>query len=86
MESMVYFSAGDGAAVHAITGKREMDWQVLTARGSMDPIADAAARSRHCIHPMHTFGRFRVARFESCELAVLVRHVDSPVYCLRLPL
>ena len=41
-------------------------------------------RTRYDVNQGHTFGRFRIARFEDVDLAVLVRHVDTPVYCMRL--
>jgi hypothetical protein len=85
MESLIYYSAIDGAVVHAIEGDRDMNWRVVSAPDSLDPVADAAARSSHRIYREHTFGKFRVAQFATCDLAVLVRHVDTPVYCLRLP-
>ena len=83
--SLMYYSAADGAAVYAIDWDGEARWRELSAPESLDPIADAAARSRHHVNRTHTFGRFRVAHFEEFDLAVLVRHVDSPVYALRLP-
>lgn len=66
------------------------DWTVyhcenlLDPENRLDPIADAAQRTRHSIHRDHTFGRFRVASFEEMDLAVLVRHVDTPVYVMRI--
>jgi hypothetical protein len=41
--------------------------------------------SRCHINLAHTFGRFRVAHFDDADLALLVRHVDSPVYAMLLP-
>ncbi len=32
----------------------------------------------------HTFGRFRIAHFKEFDVAILVRHIDSPVYAMRL--
>jgi len=55
------------------------------AADSFDPIVDAAAQSCHHVNQTHTFGRFRIAHFDDFDLAVLVRHVDSPVYAMRLP-
>jgi len=83
--SLVYYSAADGASVYAIDWDGEARWRALTASSSLDPIADAASRSRHHVNQDHTFGRFRVAHFGAVDLAVLVRHVDSPVYAMRLP-
>ena len=83
--SLVYYSAADGADVYAIDWDGKARWHALSAPGSLDPIADAAAQSRHHVNRAHTFGRFRVAHFEDGDLAILVRHVDSPVYAMRLP-
>jgi hypothetical protein len=49
-----------------------------------NPIADAASRSRFAVNPSHALGRFRIASFGGIDVAVLVRHVDSPVYAMRL--
>lgn len=83
--SLVYYSAADGASVYAIDWDGRARWRALSASSSLDPIADAAARSRHQVNQKHTFGRFRIAHFATVDIAVLVRHVDSPVYALRLP-
>ena len=83
--ALIYYSAIDGAVVYGNDWDGEARWHVLSAPESLDPIADAAARSRHHVNKAHTFGRFRVAHFEGVDLAVLVRHVDSPVYAMRLP-
>ena len=83
--SLVYYSAANGAVVHAIDWDGEARWHTLSAPASLDPIADAAARSRHKVNKAHTFGRFRIAHFDDGDLALLVRHVDSPVYAMRLP-
>jgi hypothetical protein len=50
----------------------------------LDPIADAKAGSHHARNWRHTFGRFRVASWGSIDVALLIRHVDTPVYALRL--
>ena len=52
--------------------------------GTLDPIADGRRRSRGPVNLAHVFGRFRVASFDGIDLAILVRHVDSPVYAMRL--
>jgi hypothetical protein len=51
--------------------------------GSVTPITDAAGRSRFGVDLAHVFGRFRIASIESVDVAILVRHVDSPVYAWR---
>ncbi|TDJ23350.1 MAG: hypothetical protein E2O58_08800 [Gammaproteobacteria bacterium] len=84
LRKLVYYSALDGAAVYAVSLEAEVHWSLLT-RGDFDPIADAERESKYCVNRAHTFGRFRVASYADCELAILVRHVDSPVYALRLP-
>jgi hypothetical protein len=57
---------------------------VLSAPASLDPVVDAAAQSCHHVNQAHTFGRFRIAHFDDIDLALLVRHVDSPIYAMRL--
>ena len=42
------------------------------------------AHSRFPVSVPHAFGRFRIAAIEGIDVAILVRHVDSPVYALRL--
>jgi len=84
MGSLVYYSANDGAAVYAINWDGEARWRALSAPTSMNPVADAAAQSRYHVNLAHTFGRFRIAHFDNMDLALLVRHVDSPVYAMRL--
>ena len=63
----------------------EAAWRLLSAPASLDPVDDAAGESRYHVNQSHTFGRFRVAHFDEFDLALLVRHVDSPVYAMRLP-
>jgi len=41
-------------------------------------------RDRVIAEHRHTFGRFRVASWGSIDVALLIRHVDTPVYALRL--
>ena len=95
LESLVYFSALDRGVVYTITalpGRRSPDklvdklsWHVCVhPADTLDPIADAASRSRFSVNLSQTFGRFRVASFGAIDLAVLIRHVDSPVYAMRL--
>ena len=42
------------------------------------------ATARGTRYLAHAFGRFRIASFGALDLAILVRHVDSPVYAMRL--
>ena len=60
VQSLVYYSASDGAVVYSIDWDGEASWRALIAASSLNPVSDAA-------------------------LAILVRHVDSPVYAMRLP-
>ena len=82
--SIVYYSAVDGANVYGIDLDGAATWRVLSNPESPDPVMDAASQSRHQVNRTHTFGRFRVAHYGAIDLAVLVRHVDSPVYAMRL--
>jgi hypothetical protein len=92
---LVYFSPMDDGIVYTIapsseraSGGSALDewrWQAhLPAPGTLRPIADAADHSRFGVNVSHVFGRFRMASFESIDVAILVRHVDSPVYAWRL--
>jgi hypothetical protein len=62
-----------------------MKWRWERLSESWDPVAHAARSSRFCHHPEHVFGRFRVVDYRQATLAVLARHVDSPVYAMMLP-
>jgi hypothetical protein len=92
---LIYYSANDGAALYSIAAPSassrrnllESPWQwqsQINAANSLDPIADAASFSAHPINRDHVFGRFRVTSYDSIDLAILVRHTDSPVYAIRL--
>ena len=59
-------------------------WIWSSLRSSLNPIMDAREASILCRHPEHVFGRFRVVDYKFATLAVLVRHIDSPVYAIRL--
>ncbi len=89
----IYYSAQDGASVHAIAPPKGSGWQALTtgewewtarAGDGLDPVADARRCSHHAGNWRHTFGRFRVASWGAIDVALLIRHIDSPVYALRL--
>jgi hypothetical protein len=93
LDRLIYYSAEDGAAVHSIAAPQGSGWTALTtadwdwaqcAGDGLDPIADARAGSRHATNRRHTFGRFRVASWGAIDVALLIRHVDTPVYALRL--
>ncbi len=83
-ESLVYYSAADGATVYGIDWDGDAHWYVLSQHASLNPVADAITQTSYHVNQMHTFGRFRVAHFEDVDLAVLVRHVDTPVYAMCL--
>jgi hypothetical protein len=85
LQSLVYYSAANGPDVYRIDVDASAHWCRLTNTVDFDPVADAAAQARHRCNLRHTFGRFRVAGFDVFDLALLVRHVDSPVYAMRLP-
>jgi hypothetical protein len=95
IDQLVYFSPMDGGIVYTIAapcGRASRDkfieqwtWHAYEpAADTLDPIGDAASRSRYPVNRSQTFGRFRIASFGVIDLAVLVRHVDSPVYAMRL--
>jgi hypothetical protein len=93
LDQLIYYSPEEGATVHAITAPQGSTWRALTtgerqwkrrAGTGRDPIADAKAGSRHAINWRQTFGRFRIASWRGIDVALLIRHVDSPVYAVRL--
>jgi hypothetical protein len=95
LRSLVYFSPLDRGSVFTIAAPadaRSRDnlsqpwrWQVRQPpQGTLDPIADAAGRSRFPVNLSQSFGRFRIASFGAIDVALLVRHVDTPVYVMRL--
>jgi hypothetical protein len=92
---LVYFSPLGGGIVYTIAAQRrrrspdefveQWSWHVCKPTAdTLDPIADAASRSRYPVNLSQTFGRFRIASFGAIDVAVLVRHIDSPVYAIRL--
>ncbi len=95
LDAFLYCSATDGGQVYSIEPTSGSTWpelrqatwvwqSMLDPGNHLDPIEDAAARTSHQINRGHTFGRFRVATYGSDDIAILVRHVDSPVYAMRL--
>jgi hypothetical protein len=95
LDRFVYFSANDGARIYSIAAPAGSAWPKLTAaawtwesildaRNGLDPIADAQAISAHAVQKAHTFGRFRIASYGEIDVAVLVRHTDTPVYAMKL--
>ncbi len=92
---LVYFSPMDDGIVYTIAPStervsgggpfEEWSWQAHQPRGgTLRPIADAAGRSRFGVNLSHVFGRFRIASIGGVDVAILVRHIDSPVYAWRL--
>ncbi len=92
---LVYFSPLDDGVVYTVAGSSEQDsgnnatdewtWQAHEpAAGTLRPISHAAGCSRFTGHASHVFGRFRIATFDKIDVAVLVRHIDCPVYAWRL--
>ena len=84
LNALVYYSASDGAVVHAVVLDGDAQWRSLTNPLSLNPVVDAARQARQPINKAHTFGRFRIADFGEADIALLVRHVDSSVYAMRL--
>lgn len=95
LDCFVYYSANYGGEIYALHRPTGSTWSELVngrwrwsclsdMESDMDPIADAAAATSFSINRAHTFGRFRIANFENTDLAILVRHVDTPVYAMKL--
>jgi hypothetical protein len=93
LDRLIYYSAENGAALHTIAAPDGAGWSLLTGGEwqwtrlegeGLDPVADARARSRHARNWRHTFGRFRVSSWGAIDVALLIRHIDSPVYARRL--
>jgi hypothetical protein len=95
LDQLIYYSANDGPHIYSITAPAGSTWAQLTAgawnwqsllneSNRLDPVRDAQTISSHGVNPSHTFGRFRVATYGRTDVAILVRHIDSPVYAMRL--
>jgi hypothetical protein len=95
LDRFVYYSAKDGPQAYSIAAPAGSKWSELTHRAwiwnrlvhdsnNLDPIADAHAISSYAINKAHTFGRFRIAAYDSIDVAILVRHTDTPVYAMRI--
>jgi hypothetical protein len=85
LRKLVYYASTDRAQVHVISLDKVARWENITSVQSLDPIEHARAATNHRPSIEHTFGRFRIASYESCDVAILLRHVDSPVYAFLLP-
>jgi hypothetical protein len=95
LHRLVYYSARNGPQVYSMSGPHGSSWtqrtngawkwrSILNGDNQLDPIAHGASCTMFGINKDHTFGRFRVASYGAVDLAVLIRHVDSPVYAMRL--
>jgi hypothetical protein len=95
LDRLIYYSASDGPRLHSIIAPAGSSWSQLTqddwtwrslldSANVLNPVADAQASSSHAVNVHHTFGRFRVATYGTIDIAILVRHTDSPVYAMRL--
>jgi hypothetical protein len=95
LSALVYFSPEDEGTIYAISRANESRstdkfsgvwrWEaVVPSSDTANPIAAAAARSRYPVNRSHVFGRFRVASFGIVDIGILLRHIDSPVFALRL--
>jgi hypothetical protein len=95
LDRFVYYSANDESQVYSIAAPPASGWSQLTSgvwtwaslldgRNSLNPIAHAQAISKYAVNKSHTFGRFRIATYGRTDVAILVRHTDTPVYGMRL--
>jgi hypothetical protein len=95
LDQFVYYSANDGPQVYAIKAPAGSGWSqvtegswtwrcILNDDNRLDPISHAQALSSYGVNRSHTFGRFRVATYGETDVAILVRHTDTPVYAMRL--
>ncbi len=94
-DCFVYYSANYGKDIYAIQPPSGSTWAELVTgtwqwtrlsamESDFDPIEDAAVTTACNINRTHTFGRFRVANFGNTDLAILIRHVATPVYVMKL--
>jgi hypothetical protein len=93
LDRLVYYSAQDGPVLHTIAAPEGKGWSALTTGAwewmpcvgdGLDPVAHAKGCSRHAVNWRHTFGRFRVGSWGAIDAALLIRHIDTPVYAFRL--
>jgi len=95
LHGFVYYSATDGPTIYTISPPSSQGTEILSNgvwtwesllhnENTLDPISDAASESAYKINRAHTFGRFRITSFGNTDIAILIRHVDSPVYALRI--
>jgi hypothetical protein len=95
LDRFVYYSANDGPKIYSIQAPAGSGWEELTAgtwtwqslfnkKNRLDPIIDAYSSSSYPVNTTRTFGRFRVASYADADVAILIRHTDTPVYAIRL--
>lgn len=95
LDRFVYYSANNGPRIYSIAAPSGTNWLQLTGgvwtwrslldeRNRLDPVAHAQGISSFEVNKSHTFGRFRVATYGRTDVAILVRHTDTPVYAIRL--
>ena len=95
LDQFVYYSATEGPRIYSIGAPSRSTWSELTAgvwiwqnllrdSNGPDPITHAASMSKYTVNKDHTFGRFRVATYGQTDVAILIRHTDTPVYAMRL--
>tara|TARA_R110002095_G_scaffold101165_3_gene88949 strand:- start:575 stop:1894 length:1320 start_codon:yes stop_codon:yes gene_type:complete len=96
MNALIYCSAAnagelfcirkDGSSNIADPNRATCSWEGITAAtNQLNPITDAAKTSQHPTNLKQTFGRFRVASYDGVDIGILIRHIDSPVYAIKLP-
>ena len=88
LDCFVYCASASRLTLRAIKPDAQRSswrWERLgVADDPLDPIDDAAARTAYACHRAHIFGRFRVVDYAGATLAILVRHVDTPVYAMKI--
>jgi hypothetical protein len=96
MNAMIYYSASNGGELFSIRknsasnvaeqNPETCSWESITAvTNQLNPIIHAAKASQHPANVKQTFGRFRVASYDGVDIGILIRHIDSPVYVIKLP-
>jgi hypothetical protein len=95
LDQVVYFEIDELLQTYSLAAPSGSSWsqwvetpwtsrRLISNPNSLDPIADAAALSAYAINRNQIFGRFRIATYGQIDVAILVRHIDTPVYALRL--
>jgi len=95
LDQVVYFEINELLQTYSLAAPSGSNWsqwvetpwrsrRLLSDPNTLNPVADAAALSMYPINRNHIFGRLRIATFGKIDVAILVRHSDTPVYALRL--